>query len=82
MIYIPLEAIFKDQGNIFVYVKTAGGFKRQDVKLGASNTDFAIVTEGLEENDELALADPFLNKEEGKDKKEGVKNTNKAISKR
>ena len=82
VIYIPLEAIFKDQGNIFVYVKTASGFKRQDVKLGASNTDFVIVTEGLEENDELALADPFLNKEEEKGKKEGNKNTNNKITKR
>jgi len=68
VIYIPLEAVFKDQGNVFVYLKTVSGFKRRDVKTGASNTDFIIITEGLLENDELALADPFLNKEEPKEK--------------
>ena len=64
VIYIPLVAIFKDQAKEYVYVKTASGFKRRDVKIGDSNTDFAIVLEGLEENEELALADPFINKEE------------------
>ena len=82
VIYIPLETIFKDQGNVFVYVKTVSGFKRRDVKLGASNTDFAIVTEGLNEDEELALSNPFLNKEEDKGEKEGDKNANKTVSKR
>jgi HlyD family secretion protein len=70
VLYIPIEAIFKDQGSEFVYVKSASGFKRKDIKIGSVNTDFAIVTEGLAENEELALADPYLNKEEGKSKKE------------
>lgn len=70
VLYIPIESIFKDQGNEFVYVKTTSGFKRKDVKIGAVNTDFAIVTDGLAENEELALTDPFLNKNEDKSKKE------------
>jgi HlyD family secretion protein len=68
VLYIPLEAIFKDQSNEFVYVKTSSGFKRKDVKIGAVNSDFAIVKEGLAENEELALTNPFLNKEEEKTK--------------
>ncbi len=63
-LYIPLEAIFKDQGNEFVYVKNPSGFERRDIKIGSTNSDFAIVTGGLKENEELALTDPFLNKEE------------------
>ncbi len=35
-------------------------------KLGPVNSDFAIVLEGLKENEELALTDPYLNKEETK----------------
>ncbi|MDO9339387.1 MAG: HlyD family efflux transporter periplasmic adaptor subunit [Bacteroidales bacterium] len=70
VLYIPIESIFKDQGNEFVYVKTTSGFKRKDVKIGAVNTDFAIVIDGLAENEELALTDPFLNKDEDKSKKE------------
>ena len=68
--YIPIEAIFKDQGNEFVYVRTTSGFKRKDVKIGSVNTDFAIVSDGLAENEELALTDPYLNKEEGLNKNE------------
>ena len=67
VLYIPLEAVFKDQIDEFVYVRTKSGFKRRSVKIGSVNTDFAVVTDGLEENEELALTDPYLNKEEGKE---------------
>jgi len=64
VLFIPLESLFKDQGIDYVYVKSGSGFKRRDIKTGAINTDFAIVTEGVEENDEIALSNPFLKKEE------------------
>ena len=64
VLYIPLEALFKEQDAEYVYLKSGSGFKRHDIKIGPVNTDFAIVTEGLTENDEIALSDPFLNKEE------------------
>ena len=69
VLYIPIEAIFKDQGSEFVYVKSASSFKRKDIKIGSVNTDFAIVADGLAENEELALTDPYLNKEESKSEK-------------
>ncbi len=72
VLYIPLEAIFKEQGNEFVYIKNSSGFERRDVKIGSINTDFAVVKEGLAENEEIALTDPFLNKIE----KNGNKATN------
>jgi len=64
VIYVPLEALFKDDGKEFVYLAASSGFQRRDVRIGASNTDFVIITEGLKENEEIALSDPFLNKEE------------------
>lgn len=63
VIFIPLEALFKDQGSEFVYVKSGSGFTRREIKIGSTNTDFAIVTSGLKEKEEIALSDPFLNKE-------------------
>ena len=63
-IFIPIIAVFKDQGSEFVYVKSGSGFKRQNIKVGSTNTDFVIVSEGLSGNEELALNDPFLNKED------------------
>ena len=77
VLYIPLESLFRDQGNEYVYLKSGSGFKRHDIKTGAINTDFAIITEGLDENDMIALSDPFLNREEVKEKNvNGNKKTN------
>ena len=64
VLYIPLESLFRDQESDYVYLKSGAGFKRRDIKTGAINTDIAIINEGLEENDLIALSDPFLKKEE------------------
>ena len=68
VIFIPLESLFKEQSIEYVYLKSGSGFKRRDIKTGAINTDFAIVTEGLDENDIIALSDPFLKNMEVKEK--------------
>jgi len=64
VLYIPVEAVNKSQGIEYVYVRKGAGFSRQEVRVGAVNTDYAVIVEGVAENDELALADPFLNKQE------------------
>jgi hypothetical protein len=69
VLYIPAETIFKKEGKEFVYIKSGSGFKRQDVVLGSQNTDFVIVQEGLKENDELALSDPYTDKQEVQENK-------------
>jgi HlyD family secretion protein len=69
VIYIPLESLFKESGAEYVYLKSGSGFKRREIKTGAVNTDFAIITEGLKEKDVIALSNPFLKKEELKEKK-------------
>ncbi len=68
VIYIPLESLFKDQMVEYVYLKSGKGFKKKEVKTGAVNSDFAIITEGLREKDVVALSNPFLKKEEVKKK--------------
>ena len=68
VIYIPLESLFKEAGTEYVYLKSGSGFKRREIKTGAVNTDFAIITEGLNEKDIIALSNPFLKKEEVKEK--------------
>lgn len=64
VLFIPLEALFNEQGIDYVYVKSGSGFKRRDIKTGAVNADYAVVEEGLVEKDLIALSNPFLNKEE------------------
>jgi HlyD family secretion protein len=62
VLYIPLESLFRDQDMDYVYLKSGSGFKKREVKTGDMNTDFVIITEGLNENDLIALSDPFLQK--------------------
>lgn len=64
VLYIPFESLFREQADEFVYVKTSSGFRRQDVKTGTSNTDFTVVTEGLQGDEELALSDPFISSQD------------------
>jgi len=71
VLIIPLESLFREQGMEYVYLKSGSGFKRQDIKTGSTNSDFAIVTNGLNENDVIALSDPFLKDLEVKTKSEG-----------
>jgi multidrug efflux pump subunit AcrA (membrane-fusion protein) len=68
VLYIPIDALFRDQGLEFVYVKTNTGYRRQDVKTGMSNTDYVVITEGLKGDEELALMNPFIEKKNGSGK--------------
>lgn len=71
VLFIPLESLFNEQGANYVYIKSGTGFKRKDIKTGTINTNYAIVNEGLEENDVIALSNPFLNKLEVTEKGQG-----------
>lgn len=62
---IPLDAVFQDEMSEYVYVKAVSGFKRQDIRISRYNTDYACIEDGLIEDEEIALSDPFLNKMEG-----------------
>ena len=64
VLYIPLEAIMKDQGKEFVYLKSGATFKKCPVSVGMANNDYIIVQEGLAEGDEVALSDPFKTTEQ------------------
>jgi multidrug resistance efflux pump len=64
VLFLPVECIFEEFGINYVYVKTGQGFKRKDIVTAEQNNDFVIIKEGVSEADEVALQDPFLNKEE------------------
>ena len=64
VLFIPLEALFNEQGVDYVYLKSGSRFKRRNIKTSAINTDYAIVSEGLNENDLIALSNPFLKRQE------------------
>jgi multidrug efflux pump subunit AcrA (membrane-fusion protein) len=60
VLYLPSDAVFAEGDTYFVYRKTGGGYNKTEVKTGASNSDYTVVTEGLDENDVVALVDPFV----------------------
>ncbi len=64
VLYLPVESIFEEFGMTYVYVQSSSGFKRRDIETGPQNTDFIVVEGGLVEGDEVALSDPFINKQE------------------
>lgn len=66
VLYLPVECIFEETGLTFVYVKSGSSFQRQNVIISERNTDYAIIVDGLSEGQDVALADPFLNKQEDK----------------
>jgi multidrug efflux pump subunit AcrA (membrane-fusion protein) len=57
---IPLEAIFSQDSVTFVYKKSGFSVNKKEIKIGDSNNDSAIITEGLLENDII-----YLNKPDG-----------------
>ena len=73
VIYVPIEAIFIEGDQKFVYKKTIGGYDKVEVETGVSNSDFTIINKGLDNNDVVALVNPFAEAE----KKEEAKETNK-----
>ena len=70
VLYIPLEGIRSEGDKYFVYKKTRGGYEKSYVTTGRSNSDFIIITDGLDEKDEIALIDPFATEEKKETDKE------------
>jgi HlyD family secretion protein len=59
VVAVPLAAVFNDQSERFVYVKTAGDtFERRPVQLGVADYDFAEVTKGLKVGEVVSLIAP------------------------
>lgn len=56
-VYVPIEAVFKEGAEEFVYSKSGSGFRRKSIKTGISNNDFTIVEEGLKAGDRVSLID-------------------------
>ncbi len=69
-IFIPITALFEENGRQVVYVKTAGGFRTKEVETGERNTDYVIIKDGLKAKDEVALMYPYADLEDSKKQNE------------
>jgi HlyD family secretion protein len=71
VLFIPLDALFLEDDNEYVYVKSGNSFQKETVKTGSRNNDYIIIDEGIEEGQIIALTDPF--KEESSTEKNPLK---------
>ena len=74
-LFVPLDCVFEKEDTTVVYVKN-GGFNQRPVRVGKKNSDYIIVEDGIEENEEVALRDPTIPLEDIGAKKEPVATTN------
>ena len=58
-INIPVEAVFEEDGEYFVYIEDGDSPKKQIVSLGKSNDQYVHVTEGLKEGEKIYLYSPY-----------------------
>lgn len=53
--YLPIEAVYSFEGMKAVYIDATGGLKLREVKTGASNDNYVIIEEGLDDDDEVLI---------------------------
>jgi len=59
VVNIPVEAVFEEDGEYFVYLKGVLKAKKKVVKLGKSNDNYVHIIDGLDEGDKVYLYRPF-----------------------
>jgi multidrug efflux pump subunit AcrA (membrane-fusion protein) len=57
-IVVPLLAVFEKDSSKIVYISEGEKFKRQIVNLASNSENFAVISEGLNENEEIILSEP------------------------
>lgn len=56
--YVPVQSVFVENQEHFVFQKTLGGYDRKPVEIGANNNDFIEIKKGLDKGDEVFLKMP------------------------
>lgn len=71
VLYVPLDAIRAEGEKNYVYKKTTGGYDKVEVETGENNSDYIVIRKGLNENDNVALSDPFKKETSSNSPEEG-----------
>ena len=58
-LFVPLDAVFKDEKGPYVFLKNGDGFEKQPIETGPENDNYVIVSRGLHEEDQVALFNPL-----------------------
>ncbi|MBO4492211.1 MAG: hypothetical protein J5944_12740 [Lentisphaeria bacterium] len=69
VIHVPVEAVFEENGTLFVYCKSFGAPEKRVIRIGETGGSSVEVLEGLEENEEVYLYRPFQSGKTGQEDK-------------
>ena len=75
--YVPVQAVFVENSERFVFLKTLGGYKRQVVEVGAYNNDFIELKKGIAAGDSVFLKMPDSYEPSKLEKSQTVRDTAK-----
>jgi len=72
VLFVPKDAVHLEGDTYYAYKKKGKTYEKTEIEIGTENTDYVIITKGLNKDDEVALTDPFANekKENNTDQKE------------
>ncbi len=56
--YIPVQAVFVENGEHFVFRKTRDGYERRSVEIGANNNEYIELKKGIDAGDSVLLKMP------------------------
>ena len=57
-LFVPIHALHRKQGTVWVWIQKDGGFAQQAVTIGQFSESFTVVLDGLVEGDTILLRDP------------------------
>jgi hypothetical protein len=58
VVFIPLESVFEKDGKTIAYVLKGSTPQPREIQLGLKNSNFVVVTEGLQPGEKVTLRDP------------------------
>ena len=58
-VFVPLESVFEKEGRTVVYMMNGSSAEPREVSLGAKNSNYVVITNGLEAGERVALRDPL-----------------------
>jgi multidrug resistance efflux pump len=77
VLFVPKDAIHLEGDKYYAFKKKRKSYDKIEVEVGDSNTDYIIISKGLNKDEEVALVDPFVNEEAGKNTKGKISNEEK-----
>jgi len=63
VLYIPLEALIVEDKEYYIYARSGKTYKKRQVVTGQRNNDHIIIEEGIDQDDLIALSDPYAEEE-------------------